>query len=65
MGFLFLRSWRSYYGFIDMTDDFEQTLSKKVDLLPIENLYGTTMKKYFSSFMNNVTQEIIILYEKS
>jgi predicted nucleotidyltransferase len=51
-------------GFIDMADEFEQSFNKKVDLLPVENLYGTMIKQHFPIFMNTVTQERVIIYEK-
>jgi predicted nucleotidyltransferase len=53
--------WR---GFIDMADEIEQLLNKKVDLLPLENLYGTMIRTHFSIFMNTVMQERVIIYEK-
>jgi predicted nucleotidyltransferase len=53
------------HGFIDMADEFEQTLNKKVDFISAENLNAPTIKKYRSKLINIINKEKILLYKKS
>jgi predicted nucleotidyltransferase len=52
-------------GFIDMADEFEQIFNKKIDLIPVENLNAPTIKKYRPKLVEFITNEKVILYEKS
>jgi predicted nucleotidyltransferase len=54
----------SLCGYLDMINEFEQILGKKVDIISTSTLYGTRIRKYFSRFMNIVDNERILLYEK-
>jgi predicted nucleotidyltransferase len=49
-------------GFVNMAEEFEQILDKKVDLISINSLYCHIMKKYFYNFMNIVSNEKVMLY---
>jgi predicted nucleotidyltransferase len=52
-------------GFIGIANEFEKITNKKVDLITIKALYGPRMRKYFSETMNTITNERVLLYEKS
>jgi predicted nucleotidyltransferase len=52
-------------GFMDMADEFEQKLNKKVDLLSIDTLKGPRMKQHFFKYIDIINVERILLYENS
>jgi predicted nucleotidyltransferase len=58
-------SINSFYDLMDITDEFEEILNKTIDLMDIESLFSPMMKKYFSYCMNLVSNERVMLYEKS
>jgi predicted nucleotidyltransferase len=51
-------------GFIDMAEEFEDKLNKKVDLVAIDTLQAPSTKRYYPKFISAITGEMVIIYEK-
>jgi predicted nucleotidyltransferase len=54
----------SFYDFIDISDEFEEKFNKKIDLISTETLNAPTTKQNRSKFINFISKEKVIIYEK-
>jgi predicted nucleotidyltransferase len=55
----------SLYDLVDLNDDLEVTLNKKIDLISTDALLSLRMKELDPDFIDIVTKERVILYEKT
>jgi predicted nucleotidyltransferase len=54
----------NFFNFIDLESEFEQLFNKKIDLITTKALHTPSMEKYFSRFMNYITNKRVMIYEK-
>jgi predicted nucleotidyltransferase len=55
----------TFRGFMGISEELKLTFSKKIDLISTSSLYTPRMEQYFSTFVNLVTNDKVLLYEKS
>jgi predicted nucleotidyltransferase len=55
---------KTFIGFMDISEELKLTCNKEIDLITTTSLYTPRMEKYFSKFMNYVTKERVLLYER-
>jgi predicted nucleotidyltransferase len=51
-------------GYVGMANEIEKKISKKIDMVSLYNLYGPTNVTYFPTFVNIVTTERVMIYER-
>jgi predicted nucleotidyltransferase len=54
----------NFYDFVDIADELEQMFKRKVDLISTDALYSFRMKTLDPEFIDVVSKEKVLLYEK-
>jgi predicted nucleotidyltransferase len=55
----------SLYQLGDLNDELKDTLNKEIDLISTDALFSLRMRKFDPEFIDFVTKERIMLYERS